>query len=330
MPVRRPLCILEDVVSMRRHGKAGYMIMWNGRRYCSLDWYLKEKFGQKLYKLTLDGGMTCPNRDGSISYRGCIFCSDCGSGEFSASNSLGTDKQLEFAKSLISDKYSGDRFIAYFQSYTNTYAPADYLRSLYVPLINRDDIAVLDIATRPDCLETEKLNLISELAKIKPVWVELGLQSASDKTAQLINRGYPTEIYAQAVKNLHLAGAEVITHMIIGLPYETRSDMLDTVRYVDRCGSNGIKLHLLHIIEGTELAGMYADGKVNTLSEEEYVSVVCDIIGVLPRNMVIHRLTGDGDRNKLIAPKWSGNKRRVLNLINHELKVRNIIQGCLR
>ena len=302
--------------------------MWNGRRYYSLDAYLKEKFGQKLYKLSLDGGMTCPNRDGKISYGGCIFCSADGSGDFSASNLLGSDKQIEYAKSLISEKYAGDKFIAYFQSYTNTYAPVDYLKGLFMPVIMRDDTAVLDIATRPDCLEPEKLKLISELVKIKPVWVELGLQSANNKTAALINRGYANEVYEQAVKNLHIAGAEVITHMIIGLPHETQSDMLDTARHIAECGSDGIKLQLLHILEGTELARMYDNAEFNALSREEYITLVCDIIGILPENMVIHRLTGDGDKSKLIAPKWSGDKRKVLNLINHELKVRNIIQGC--
>lgn len=303
--------------------------MWNGRRYYSLDAYLKEKFGQKLYKLSLDGGMTCPNRDGKISYGGCIFCSADGSGDFSASNLLGSDRQIEYAKSLISEKYSGDRFIAYFQSYTNTYAPVDYLKDLFMPVIMRDNIAVLDIATRPDCLEPEKLELISELVKIKPVWVELGLQSANDETARLINRGYPNETYASAVEKLHLAGAEVITHMIIGLPHEKQPNMLDTARYIAKCGSDGIKLQLLHILEGTRLAGMYADGEFEVLSQQEYISLVCDIIAVLPKNIVIHRLTGDGDKAKLIAPKWSGDKRSVLNLINHELRVRGIIQGCL-
>ena len=303
--------------------------MWNGRRYYSLDAYLKEKFGQKLYKLSLDGGMTCPNRDGRISYGGCIFCSVEGSGDFAVSCLPGTDSQIEYAKSLISEKYSGDKFIAYFQSYTNTYAPVDYLEKLFMPVIMRDDIAVLDIATRPDCLEPEKLLLISDLAKIKPVWVELGLQSANDGTASLINRGYPNEVYERAVKSLHIAGTEVITHMIIGLPHETQSNMLDTARYIAECGSDGIKLQLLHILKGTRLATMYADGEFEALSLQEYISLVCDIIAVLPESVVIHRLTGDGDKAKLIAPKWSGDKRRVLNLINRELKIRDIVQGCL-
>lgn len=301
--------------------------MWNGRRYHSLDSYLKQTFGQKLYKLSLDGGMTCPNRDGKISYGGCIFCSGRGSGDFSAEKTLGSEAQIEYAKSMISDKFDGDRFIAYFQSYTNTYAPVEKLRQLFMPVIQREDIAVLDIATRPDCLEDEKLRLISELAEIKPVWVELGLQTSNDMTAEFINRGYKTEIYEKAVKCLHSAGAEVITHMIVGLPHEKRSDMIKTARYIAHCGSDGIKIQLLHILKGTRLAEMYANGEFAALSEEEYISLVCDIIAVLPKETVIHRLTGDGDKSTLIAPKWSGNKRRVLNLINHELKTQGIIQG---
>lgn len=301
--------------------------MWSGRRYHSLDHYLKVHFGEKLYKLSLDGGMTCPNRDGKISVGGCIFCSAEGSGDFAAKHTEDISQQLEAAKALVAEKYSGSRYIAYFQSFTNTYADVSYLRELFMPVIRRDDIAVLDIATRPDCLEEEKLELIAELAGIKPVWVELGLQTSSDNTAELINRGYRTEIYSDAVKQLHGCGAQVITHMIIGLPGETREDMLATARYIADCGSDGIKLQLLHILRGTKLYEMYRNGKAAALSEEEYISAVCDIISVLPENMVIHRLTGDGDKRLLEAPLWSCNKRRVLNLISHELKQKGIIQG---
>lgn len=302
--------------------------MWNGRRYHSLDYYLKNEFGEKLYKLSLDGGMTCPNRDGTLSYGGCIFCSGSGSGDFAAKREISIDKQIEKAKSMISDKFSGNRFIAYFQSFTNTYAPVFYLRELYMPLIERNDIAVLDIATRPDCLSEEVLSLISELSRIKPVWVELGLQTSDDSTARLINRGYEADIFPKSVSDLHNAGANVITHMIIGLPGESRDNMLDTAGFISRCGSDGIKLHLLHVLENTILSEMYNTGKFSTLSEDEYISIVCDIIAVLPPEMVIHRLTGDGDKNILIAPKWSGDKRHVLNRINHELKAKNIVQGC--
>ena len=302
--------------------------MWSGKRYHSLDHYLKQTFGQKLYKLSLDGGMTCPNRDGKLSFGGCIFCSADGSGDFSVPVSAGTDEQINAAKQMVADKYSGNRYIAYFQAYTNTYAPVGRLRELFEPVIMRDDIAVLDIATRPDCVEDEKIELIGELAKIKPVWIELGLQTSNDKTAGLINRCYPTEQYDKAVSRLHDAGAVVITHMIVGLPGEERDDMLDTAMHIARCGSDGIKLQLMHILKGTVLARMYEKGEFDVLSEDEYIGLICDIISVLPENMVIHRLTGDGDREKLIAPLWSCDKRRILNRISHELKLRRIIQGC--
>lgn len=301
--------------------------MWNGRRYYSLDSYLKETFGEKLYKLSLDGGMTCPNRDGRISYGGCIFCSGEGSGDFAVSGNEDIDSRIETAKKMVSEKFSGEKYIAYFQSYTNTYAPVEYLRKLFIPVIEREDIAVLDIATRPDCLEEEKIELIAELAEKKPVWVELGLQTSNDRTAELINRGYKSEIYKKSVKDLHNIGVQVITHMIIGLPDETNEDIISTAKFIAGCGSDGIKLQLLHILKGTVLAQMYERNEFSALTEEEYISLVCDIIAVLPEKMVIHRLTGDGDKNKLIAPKWSCNKRRVLNLINHELKKRKIIQG---
>lgn len=301
------------------------MKLWNGRRYYSLDCYLKETFGEKLYKLSLNGGMTCPNRDGKISMGGCIFCSEGGSGEFAAP-CTDISQQIDYAKSLVQDKFNGDKYIAYFQAYTNTYAPVEYLRELFMPVIQRNDIAVLSVATRPDCLEDDKIQLISELAKIKPVWIELGLQTMHQKTADFINRGYPLECYETAVKNLKQAGAEIITHIIVGLPYESREDMLQTAQYVGQF-TDGIKIQLLHVLKNTRLAELYENGLFETLSEYEYISLVADMISVLPENVVIHRLTGDGDKNLLISPKWSGDKRRILNLINHEMKVRNIYQG---
>ena len=301
------------------------MKLWNGRRYYSLDCYLKETFHEKLYKLSLNGGMTCPNRDGKISMGGCIFCSEGGSGEFAAP-CTDISQQIDYAKSLVQDKFNGDKYIAYFQAYTNTYAPVEYLRELFMPVIQRDDIAVLSVATRPDCLENDKIQLISELARIKPVWIELGLQTMHQKTADFINRGYPLECYETAVKNLKQAGAEIITHIIVGLPYESREDMLQTAQYVGQF-TDGIKIQLLHVLKNTRLAELYENGLFETLNEYEYISLVADMISVLPENVVIHRLTGDGDKNLLISPKWSGDKRRILNLINHELKVRNIYQG---
>ena len=303
---------------------------WNGRRYYSLDCCLKKNFGRKLYKLSLDGGMTCPNRDGTVSSGGCIFCSAGGSGEFTPDRALPPDEQIEQAKQRVSAKHDGEKggYIAYFQAFTNTYAPVDRLERLFMPVIMRKDIEVLSIATRPDCLEPEKLELLSRLRKIKPLWVELGLQTSDEKTARLINRGYDLSCFDRAVKELRSIGAQVIVHTIAGLPSESRGDMIDTVRYVGQCGANGIKLQLLHVLEGTLLARMYRNGEFETLTEQEYISLLCDMIAVLPPDMVIHRLTGDGDKRLLIAPLWSGDKRHVLNSLNHELRARNIIQGC--
>ncbi len=301
---------------------------WNGRRYYSLDAYLKNTFGRKLYKLSLNGGMTCPNRDGTLSSGGCIFCSSGGSGDFAAAAELSTDEQISYEKQLIGAKFQGSEYIAYFQAYTNTYAPVNRLQQLFWPVIEREDIAVLSIATRPDCLEPEKIALIRELAAIKPVWVELGLQTIHPKTADFINRGYPLSCYDEAVTHLKDAGAQVITHMIIGLPGETREEMLATAHYIGRSGADGIKLQLLHILRNTRLAQMYDNGTVDVLDEQTYISLLADILAILPPQLVIHRLTGDGSKQELIAPKWSGNKRHVLNALNHELKVRNLVQGA--
>ena len=301
------------------------MKLWNGRRYHSLDCYLKETFGEKLYKLSLNGGMTCPNRDGKLSTEGCIFCSEGGSGDFAAP-CMDISSQIEYAKTLVKDKFQGDKYIAYFQSYTNTYADTGYLERLFMPVIKRDDIAVLSIATRPDCFEDDKIRLIADLAKIKPVWVELGLQTIHQRTADFINRGYELECYDRAVERLKDIGVNVITHIILGLPDESREEMLETAEYVGKV-TDGIKIQLLHVLKNTKLAEMYQSGYFRTLEEDEYISLVGDVISVLPENVVIHRLTGDGDKKILISPLWSCDKRRVLNLINHDLKTRNIFQG---
>lgn len=303
-------------------------MLWNGRRYYSLDCRLKQIFGEKLYKLSLDGGMSCPNRDGTLSYGGCIFCSEGGSGDFTPDCRLPIGEQIETAKAAVKNKFSGNRYIAYFQAFTNTYAPAEYLERLFRPIVSREDIAVLSIATRPDCLEDDKLKLLESLAKEKPLWVELGLQTANENTAKFINRGYELPCFDRAVRELKNIGAEVIVHTIIGLPHENRDDMLATARYVGSCGADGIKIQLLHILKNTKLAELYMNGGFDALSEDEYIDIVCDIISVLPQNIVIHRLTGDGDKTKLIAPKWSGDKRHVINAINHRLKEKNIFQGC--
>ena len=299
---------------------------WGGRRYCSIDYMLKERYSEKLYKLSLNGGMTCPNRDGKISEGGCIFCSAGGSGDFAANFNPDIAKQIEQAKTLVSKKYQGNRFIAYFQAYTNTYAPVEYLRKLFMDTIMRDDIAILSIATRPDCLGDDVIKLLAELNRIKPVWVELGLQTINESTARLINRGYELSCYDEAVRRLRNIGVEIITHMIIGLPYETKEDILSTAEYIGKT-ANGIKLQLMHILKNTKLLEMYEKGEFKALTEEEYIEIVCEIISILPREMVIHRLTGDGNPDELIAPLWSLRKLQVLNEINHRLKELDIIQG---
>ncbi len=302
--------------------------MWGGRRYVSLDHSLKMEFGEKLYKLSLSGGMSCPNRDGRISYGGCCFCSGKGSGDFAAPGDVPVSDQIEAAKKLVGAKYRGSRYIAYFQSFTNTYASVEYLRDLYMPVVRRSDIAVLDIATRPDCIEDEKIGLLKELSLLCPVWVELGLQTSNENTAARMNRGYKNDIYRSAVSRLREAGIRVITHMIAGLPGDSRDDILRTAEFAAKCGTDGIKIQLLHVLRGTALADMYQNGEFQVLDEESYISIVCDIIALLPENIVIHRLTGDGDKKLLIAPLWSLDKRHVLNGINRGLKERNIVQGC--
>lgn len=288
------------------------------RHYRPLGEYLTERFGQKLYKLTLDGGMTCPNRDGTIGSGGCIFCLD-GSGSFAQRSCGDINEQIERAKAQVAAKNRSDKYIAYFQSYTNTYAPIAYLERLFTQVIEHPDIAVLDIATRPDCLGDDVVQLLSRLNRIKPVWIELGLQTSCEQTARLIRRGYELPVYDDAVRRLHAAGIEVITHMIIGLPGETVGHMEDTVRHIISAGSEGIKLQLLHILRGTPLEEMYRAGEVNVMDLEEYARTVARLIRMLPPEMVVHRITGDGARSELIAPLWSLDKKRVLGTIAKEL-----------
>lgn len=287
----------------------------------TLNEYCRERFGEKLYKLSLNGGMTCPNRDGTLGSRGCIFCSAGGSGDFAPSAALNMDQQLEEAKSRVSKKFRGSRYIAYFQAYTNTYAPVEYLRSLFLPVIQREEVAVLSIATRPDCLGEEVLALLEELNRIKPVWVELGLQTIHPETARFIRRGYPLEVYDRAVERLNGLGIHTVTHVILGLPGESREAMLDTVRYVARRGSGGIKLQLLHVLEGTDLAEEYRAGRVPVMTLEEYAELVADCVALLPEEMVVHRLTGDGPKRILLAPLWSGDKKRVLNAVHRAIQL---------
>lgn len=295
-------------------------------RYYSLNEYLKSTFGEKVYKISLNGGMTCPNRDGTIDTRGCIFCSRGGSGEFAASAVLDIKNQIEQAKQRIKAKTDCRKFIAYFQPFTNTYASVEYLEKIFTQAIEGDEIVALSIATRPDCLDDDVLALLNRLNKIKPVWVELGLQTIHKQTSDYIRRGYELEVYDAAVRNLHSIGINVITHIILGLPNESKEMMLETVKYVGE-RTDGVKLQLLHILKDTDLLDDYNAGKFKALTIEEYIDILCDCIEILPQNVVIHRITGDGDKKLLVAPLWSADKKNVLNSINRIFSQRNITQG---
>ena len=287
-------------------------------KYTTLNSYLKNKFGCKVYKLVIDGGFTCPNRDGTLGTRGCIFCSRGGSGEFAESKEKSVTQQIYDGKKRVEKKIKDGKYIAYFQAFTNTYAPVCKLKSLYTEAINHPDIVALSIGTRPDCLGDDVLELLDEMNKIKPVFIELGLQTIHENTAQYIRRGYPLEVYDKAVDDLHKIGINVVTHLIIGLPGESEQDILQSVEYVCQ-KTDGIKLQLLHILEGTDLADEYRECKVDVLSLEEYTSIIKHCVEIIPDNVVIHRLTGDGAKKDLIAPLWSADKKHVLNTINKAL-----------
>lgn len=287
-------------------------------KYTTLNSHLKEKFGCKVYKISLDCGFTCPNRDGTLGYGGCIFCSEGGSGDFAESRSMSVTEQIESGKEKVKNKIKSGKYIAYFQAFTNTYADVNALEKLYTEAINHPDIVALSVATRPDCLEQEKVELLGRLNKIKPIFVELGLQTVNEKTAKYIRRGYTLDVYDDAVERLHEQGINVVTHIIIGLPYETKEDMLSSVKYVCKV-TDGIKLQLLHILKGTDLAKDYCEHKFEVLTLEEYTDIIAECVKIIPENVVIHRLTGDGAKKNLIAPLWSANKKKVLNTINKRL-----------
>ncbi|MBQ3524574.1 MAG: TIGR01212 family radical SAM protein [Clostridia bacterium] len=294
-------------------------------RYYSLNEYLKETFGDKVYKLALDVGCTCPNRDGTLETRGCIFCHN-GSSHF-AETGIDLNTQIENAKNRVKSKTKTEKFIAYFQSFTNTYGDIDYLEKQFRTAIEREDIVAISIGTRPDCLPTEVLEMLENLNKIKPVWIELGLQTSNEKIAEYIRRYYPNSTYKNAVKELKNRGITVITHIIIGLPNETKEDILNTVDFAVKSGTDGVKLQLLHILKDTDLYEDYKLGKVKVLSFEEYIDILFSCIEKIPKNIVIHRITGDAPKKYLIEPKWSADKKMVLNTINKELEKRDIMQG---
>lgn len=287
----------------------------------TLNEYLREKYGKKLYKISINAGFTCPNRDGTLDSRGCIFCSGSGSGDFAENPELSISEQIELGKKRVEKKLPKDDYgyIAYFQAFTNTYGPIEKLREKYIEAVNHPEIEIISIATRPDCLGEDVLDLLTEINSIKPVWVELGLQTIHEKTAEYIRRGYKLSIYDEAVKKLKARNLETIVHVIIGLPGETRKEMLETVKYVGDSGVEGIKLQLLHVLKGTDLEKDYLAGKFECLSLDEYVEIIRDALEVLPEDIVIHRMTGDGDKKILVAPLWSGDKKKVLNKLRELL-----------
>lgn len=303
------------------------MMKWGEKPYHSLDYMLRERFGEKVYKVTLNGGMSCPNRDGKFGTRGCIFCSAGGSGDFAADSSLSITEQIDRQISILSAKRPIHKYIAYFQAFTNTYAPVEYLEKIFTEALAHPGIAALSIGTRPDCLGKDVVALLSRLNRQKPVWVELGLQTIHEKTAAYIRRGYPLSCFEDAVRRLRSEDIDVIVHTILGLPGESTQDILNTMKYLNHQDIQGIKLQLLHVLRGTDLASDYEKGLFRTYERDEYISLVISCLEHLRPDMVIHRITGDGPKDLLIAPLWASRKREVLNLLHHQMKENHNYQG---
>jgi radical SAM protein (TIGR01212 family) len=300
--------------------------IWDEKRYHTLNYFLRNKFGEKVFKISLDAGFTCPNRDGRISSGGCIFCSSRGSGDF-AGTAHDLVEQFYEVKSMMNKKWKSGKYIAYFQAYTNTYADVETLREKYYSILNLEDVVGIAVATRPDCLPIDVLELLEEINSRTYLWVELGLQTMHERTAGLINRGYGLDAYISAVKELKKRNIEVVTHEILGLPGENKEEMLQTVDFIANTGTQGIKLHLLHLLTGTKLEEMHLRGEFQLMSMEDYVETVVDCIERIPESMVIHRITGDGPRDTLIGPKWSLKKFEVINAIEHLMMDRDTWQG---
>jgi uncharacterized protein len=300
--------------------------IWGDKRYYSLNYFFRERFGEKVFKISLDAGFTCPNRDGRVSKGGCIFCSARGSGDFAGTKNDLVEQFYEIKK-IMNKKWKEGKYIAYFQAYTNTYAPIDVLREKYYSILDLEDVVGIAIATRPDCLPEEVLDLLQEIGKKKYLWVELGLQTIHEKTAQLINRGYSLDVYEEAIKKLKERNIEVVTHAILGLPGESKEDMLETVKFIAGTETQGIKLHLLHVMKGTAMARMYENGEMRLFEMDEYIDTIVDAVELLPESMVVHRLTGDSPRELLIGPMWSLKKWEVLNAIDKSFIDRDTWQG---
>ena len=303
------------------------MKKWNEKRYHSLNYFLRNKFGEKIYKISLDGGFTCPNRDGKVSKGGCTFCSARGSGDFAGSRILSITEQFEDRKKMMEKKWKDGKYIAYFQAYTNTYAPVEELTRKYEEALAQENVIALSIATRPDCLDEDVLDYLEELNKKIYLWVELGLQTVNDETGRKFNRGYDLEVFDKSLKELQKRGIEVVVHTIFGLPGETKEDMLKTIDYVAHSGAQGIKFHLLHLMTGTKMVEQYESGELQLLSKEDYIDLICKGIAMIPEEMVVHRLTGDAPRQSLIGPMWSLKKWEVLNDIDKALVDNDIWQG---
>lgn len=302
---------------------------WNGKPYHSFSYMLEERFGEKVYKVALNGGMSCPNRDGKISHGGCIFCSEGGSGDFASDAHMSITEQIDSQIAQISQKRPVQKYIAYFQAYTNTYAPIDYLEKIFTEAISHEKIVALSIGTRPDCLPPETVALLERLNQLKPVWIELGLQTIHEDTARYIRRGYPLSVFDDAVYRLNQAGIKVIVHTILGLPGENSQKILDTIRYLNQKPISGIKLQLLHVLKHTDLATDYENGVFQVLEEDAYIDLLIACLEHLRQDIVVHRVTGDGPKDLLIAPLWSSAKRSVLNHLHHEMKIRGAYQGRL-
>jgi len=300
---------------------------WSDKRYYSLNYFLREKFGDKVFKISLDAGFSCPNRDGTISSGGCLFCSARGSGDFAGNRIFSITKQFDDIKIMMNKKWKSKKYIAYFQAYTNTYASIGILRERYEEAVCQDGVVGLAIATRPDCLSTEVLDIISEYASRVYTWVELGLQTSNDESARIINRGYELSKFEEALAGLNKRKIDVVVHTIFGLPGESKEDMLKTIDYVAHKNIKGIKLHLLHLLENTPMVEFYKQKKLQFLEQDEYVDIICTAIAMLSPNIVIHRLTGDAPRELLIGPMWSLKKWEVLNAIDNTLKELDLYQG---
>lgn len=302
-------------------------MQWGDKAYYTLNYYLRKKFGGKVFKISLDGGFSCPNRDGKISRGGCIFCSERGAGDFAGNRNLSIAEQFYNIKKMMNKKWKEGKYIAYFQAYTNTYAPVEVLRKKYEEAIKQEGVVGMAVATRPDCLGEDILELLQEFSEKAYIWVELGLQTSNEHTAKRINRGYNLSVFEKSVYNLRKRNIDVVTHMIMGLPGEEKSDMINTVKYISNQDIQGVKFHLLHLMKDTPMVQLYNEGKLRFMEQREYVDIICRALSSTRSDIVIHRLTGDSPRNLLIEPKWSLKKWEILNEIDKAMKDKKIYQG---